>query len=200
MITHEYCIAVLHVAIQVAHDFLIVNPYVLRHTLYINYIIPWRCDTNWFYYPLQLPAKQTTAFLGSYHIVWWMIHIQRRLGIARSRCNPVMYFTVQYFSCEFKGWSWDGGYQTNFLHSVILFRVFFTVYMCENVDDPFNVTFIFDRCHRSSAADTHQIWKWLKYNRYLCRSKMSLTKNLTNVLWNVITCPRPWCLLPAYEY
>ena len=74
--------------------------------------------------------------------------------------------------------SMDVGYQANFLRFVI-FPIFQND---QNTDNLYDITFIFDGCHRSWAAETldkfERDWKYLTYT--FAESKFFVTKTLTN--------------------
>ena len=73
---------------------------------------------------------------------------------------------------------WGGGYWTYFIRSVIF--PFFQD--DQNTGYLYDVTFIFDRCHRSWAAETpdkyERYWKYISYT--LGKSKFPVMEKLTN--------------------
>ena len=76
-------------------------------------------------------------------------------------------------------WStWGGGYYANFFRSVI-FRIF---HYSQNTRNLLKITFIFDRCRRSSAAVASVKYKCDSNNLRSTfeRSKILLTEKLTN--------------------
>ena len=58
---------------------------------------------------------------------------------------------------------WGGGYSTDFLHSII----FIIFKYCLNKCQLLNITFIFDRCCRSSAAVTPVKYEWDSKNVHI---------------------------------
>ena len=79
-----------------------------------------------------------------------------------------------------------GGYNANFLRSVI-FPIFPSD---QNSGYLYDIKYIFDRCHRSWAAETpgryEHDWKYLTYT--FAESKFPVTEKITN--WALVT-PTP---------
>ena len=73
--------------------------------------------------------------------------------------------------------SWGGGYKADFLRSVI-FPIF---HNNQNNGYLYDITFLFDRCHRSWAAETpdkyEHGWKYLTYT--FAKSKFPIIDKLT---------------------
>ena len=101
--------------------------------------------------------------------------------------NTDVAVTLVWFSNLFQGMPGVG--VTKHIFSVPLFSLFFQD--DQNTGYLYDITFIFDRCRRSWAAETpdkyERYWKYLSYT--FVKSKFSVTEKLTN---GALVTPHPW--------